>query len=214
MRVQETTLVGAAANPDGIVASVTPGAGGPLTLLVTTLSPPRRVMITAAANETARTFTIVGVDRYGRPVTETLAGPNATTTLSTWEYQSLTSISVDAATTGAIEIGWNNVFYTQWFPLDHNRTPFNVSLAVHFFTAGMAANWTVQHTFQSDLLRNGPRGHNDVTDPIMNHDTLAAATAEGDGNYAFPIIATRLLINSIDDAAVIGFSVQQAGLVQ
>lgn len=106
----------ATADPDGISLSQTPGAAGNLTITgalasggVATLDVPRRVLLTTAADETTKTFTVYGTDRYGRAQSEVLAGVNATTTYTSRDFLTVTRVAVSAATTGAVTIGTNGV---------------------------------------------------------------------------------------------------------
>jgi len=74
-------------------------------------------------------------------------------------------------------------------PMNLNTSPFNVGFAV--IVSG-TVNYTVQHTFD------------DVYSPTFNagtatwfaHPTIASLAANADGNYAFPVTAIRLLVNS------------------
>lgn len=63
------------------------------------------VSITAAANETARTFTILGKDANGRPQAEEVTGPNATTSRSLKHFTTIDRIFSDADTAGAVQFG-------------------------------------------------------------------------------------------------------------
>ena len=64
-----------------------------------------RVSITAAANESARTFTILGRDANGRPQAEEIAGPNTTTSEGVKHFTKIDRVIVDADTAGAITVG-------------------------------------------------------------------------------------------------------------
>lgn len=69
-----------------------------------------RVYITAAGNESAKTFTINGYifsPNFPGPiaVSETLTGPNASTVGSTNTYAIVTSVTVSGATAGAVQVG-------------------------------------------------------------------------------------------------------------
>ena len=55
-----------------------------------------RVSITAAANESARTFTILGRDANGRPQAEEIAGPNTTTSEGVKHFTKIDRVIVDA----------------------------------------------------------------------------------------------------------------------
>lgn len=97
---------------NGIITAVTAAAAGAITLTgalvasgIATLSGERRILIYAAGNESARTFSIVGQDSAGVAVTENITGPNAGTVYSASTYRTITSVTVDAATAGNIEVG-------------------------------------------------------------------------------------------------------------
>jgi hypothetical protein len=66
------------------------------------------IQLYAAADDTGRTFTVVGADRLGNTVTETITGPGlGLITAGTTKFWSLKSVTPDAATAGAIEVGVN-----------------------------------------------------------------------------------------------------------
>lgn len=105
----------APADADGIALSQTPSGSGNLTLngvysgTVTSgqyvASEGRLITITAAANESARTFTVTGTDRDDAALVWSPAGPNATTTTSTSYFKTITTIAIDGAASGAITVG-------------------------------------------------------------------------------------------------------------
>lgn len=64
-----------------------------------------RFSITAAGNESARTFTILGDDANGRPMAEERAGPNATTVEGNKHFTKIRRVIVDANTAGVVSIG-------------------------------------------------------------------------------------------------------------
>lgn len=99
---------------DSIAVAQTPAAGGQQDLTidgalatdgVATLAMVQPVSITAAANETARTFTVIGLDANGRPQAEEIAGPNATTGDGVKNFSVITRVFVDADTAGAVSVG-------------------------------------------------------------------------------------------------------------
>lgn len=106
---------------NSVCASQTPGAAGALTLNGTLASSvptgtaiaylPQgvRIYITGGSNESGKTFVVTGY-RFapqGGPfvVTETITGPNASTVSSLNVYDQIISITVSAATAGAITVG-------------------------------------------------------------------------------------------------------------
>jgi hypothetical protein len=195
MRPITFTKTLAASSANNICLSQKPGGAGALTINgaaatagVATLDTQRIVGITSDANDSGNTLTITGTDGYGRTISETVTGPNTTTVSSTLNYKTVTSITISGAAVGNFTIGTTGVGASEWHPVDYIGNPTNTSIAC--VVAG-TVNYTVQHT------------HDDIFDPVtalnptaINHASLAAQTATGDGNYAFPIRAIRVVINS------------------
>lgn len=75
---------------------------------------------------------------------------------------------------------------TAWMPVDWRQSPFNASVSV---VVTGTVNYDVEHTF-SDVFDPA------VTPTVFDHATLAAQTANGNSNYAFPIRAVRITVNS------------------
>lgn len=65
-----------------------------------------------------------------------------------------------------------------------NATPFNVGFGV---VKTGTVDFTVQHSFDDPAV-----GFSDW----FNHPTVAAQIANADGNYAFPVTAIRITMNS------------------
>lgn len=61
-------------------------------------------------------------------------------------------------------------------------------------SSGAVVNYTVQHTFDNVYAV----GFNPATAKWFDHPTVAAATADDDGTYAFPVRAVRLNVASSD----------------
>ena len=104
----------AAADPNGICTTQTPGGAGDLTINgalatagVATLVPARNVTITSGgASETGKTFTVTGTATDGTAVTEAIAGPGVSATVSTTAlFKTVTQVAVDGATSGSVTVG-------------------------------------------------------------------------------------------------------------
>jgi len=66
------------------------------------------VLIYGAGADTGRTFTVVGEDVNGNRITESITGPGAgLIVLGSTKFYHITSVTPDAATAGAIEVGVN-----------------------------------------------------------------------------------------------------------
>lgn len=72
---------------------------------IATLDVARIVSLTGTGDNSLVNFTLTGKDVYGASMTQTLAGPNATTVYTTKAFKTLTSIAVDAATASGIDVG-------------------------------------------------------------------------------------------------------------
>ena len=84
-------------------------------------------------------------------------------------------------------------------------TPFNVGIGV---VVSGTVNYTVQHTFDNIFAA----GYDASTGNWFNHASLASQTGNADGNYAFPVTAIRLTVNSGSGTATI--TIVQAGVGQ
>ncbi len=80
-------------------------------------------------------------------------------------------------------------------PLDPSISPFNVGIGV---VVSGTVNYTIQHTF--DNIQDAS-----VTPTWFSHPTLASLTANADGNYAFPVTAVKVLVNSGTGSATATF---------
>ena len=82
--------------------------------------------------------------------------------------------------------------------MNTNISPFNVGFGV---VVSGTVNYTVQHTFDDP-------GVGFTT--WYSHPTIAAQTANADGNYAFPVTGVKVLVNSGSGTATL--NLVQAGI--
>jgi hypothetical protein len=158
--------------------------------------------IQSAANLAAITFTLTGTDPDGNAQTEAIVGPNIATVYGLKYWKTLNTVSV-SSTLGAntANIGWKDDCVGATFPLDWRQDSFAVSLGID---VSGTINYTIEHTFRrmSDGFPS--------TFLWLPHSSLVTKTVDSDGNYAFPVTATRLHVNSLTAGATIGFHVVQA----
>ena len=180
---------------DGICASQTPAGAGNLTIAgalastgTVTLNHGHLVLITCAGADAGRTFTITGTDFRGETITEAISGSDAGTSQGSSYFKSITQVAVDAATADAITIGVNGLSASNWYPLDIYKKPFDVSLSV---VLSGTTTYTIQHTFDDVQVLTDL---NSIS--TFNHASLAAKTVSDDGNYAYPCVATRIILTS------------------
>jgi len=79
-----------------------------------------------------------------------------------------------------------------------NATPFNVGFGV---VKTGTVDFTVQHSFDDPAVG---------FTTWFNHPTVAAQIANADGNYAFPVTAIRITMNS--GAGTVTLKLIQAGI--
>ena len=110
--IDGTTDFGDTFDRNGIMTASTPSGAGSLTLngaLVTngiaTLSGQRKILIYSDGNESGIIFGITGQNSLGVGVTENINGPNVGTVYSTNTFKTISSITVNGAGAGNIEIG-------------------------------------------------------------------------------------------------------------
>ena len=189
----------AAASANAICLSQTPAAAGAMALNgalvvsgVAVMDNPRRVLITAAGNESAKTFTVTGTGANGNTVSEVITGPNAATAQSVLDYKTVTSITISAAAAGAITVGTSGVGGSRWVSFD--------AFAPSFISLQCNVTGTINYTVQTTL--------NDPYDPITpvapasvvwvnsSDSAVVGATANQQSNFLFCPVYARILINS------------------
>jgi len=83
--------------------------------------------------------------------------------------------------------------------MDTYISPFNVGFGV---VVSGTVNYTVQHTFDNPQTVASPTW--------FSHPTVAALAVNQDGNYAFPVAAIKVIVNSGAGSATM--TVIQAGI--
>lgn len=201
----------AAAVANNICLAQSPGAAGNLTLNgslvsggVATLDTARVVGITSTGNDSGRTFTITGTDSEGKTISETLTGPNTTTVSSTYNYATVTSISISAASVGSITVGTTAVGASGGVALDQYISPFAISL--FYVVASGSVTVTVQYT-SDDIFASGFSWE---SASWTDHPNLSGKAANADSNLAYPASGVRMKITTGTGTARL--IVRQAGI--
>lgn len=154
----------------------------------TTLDMPRRVIITSAGNDSAKTFTIRGTDWNGRTISETVTGANAGIAQSAYDYKSVTYVAISSAAAGAVKVGTNGVASSRPIILD------SFALAPTALQADVSG--TVNYTIQQSLDNPAKVGYTSVTWVDHPDTNVVSATADKQANYAYVPVATRITLNS------------------
>lgn len=231
------TLALSAASANAIALSQTPAGAVALTLNgalvaggVATLTggvtsniadKARRISIASAGADTARVFTVVGTNRYGVAQGETITGvSNGGGAIgSVLDYATVTSVSVDAATAGAITVGTNNTGSTPWV-LDDFLSPYwALSIAVLLQTG--AATFSVEHIYDDPnktlpSLAPTPQqwsmSASSATPPtVWTNAVINGSTASAETQYPNqPIMAHRATITA-GQGTIVLYSTQAGG---
>jgi len=207
----------AAVDADGICKSQTPAAGGAQSLNINgdltdtvlfdvtaaTYSGDsagiagRKIAFVFAANETGRTFTITGTDQDGAAQSNTLAGSTGTVE-DTLYWQTITSITVDADTAGALTVGTVDEIITKTWMLNYYHD-YPATVAVAGLTG--TCQFDIDETFD-DVLANGASSANWIAAQSNKSADLAASI----DRYAS---AVRLKFDSYTAGAELQFHIMQ-----
>lgn len=185
MKTVKKTYSMRATTAGAICASQTPAGAGNLTINGTLASGgtvtlasgnyiPQRIRITSAGNDSGRTFTLTGKDRFGNTQSESITGANAGSANCTKNYSVITSISVDAATAGALTVDTLGTAETGWVQTSTLTNPFNVGYQVDIGTA----TFTIEGTM-ADLSSTS------------NHESAPSFTVEASGSSDVSGVITK-----------------------
>ena len=162
----------------------------------------RQVLITndAARDDTLITVTIVGTDADGKPQTETIAGPDASTTTVTTKFfltvTSVTPLSTIGANTW--DIGHNDIIASKTIPL--NIVSESAAMAAIDVTGTIAFDLEVTY----DQVNSKDFTWTDQSTPTwINATNLTNKTANIIGALDLGAQAARVVINSYTDTAEI-----------
>lgn len=214
-RLKTYSVTPAAADDNGICASQTPAAGGVQNLTlngalvtggVAVMDIQRHVIITSAADDHSRTFTVYGVDGIGHTISEAVTGVSGGAASTTKNFKTVTRVTTDDNTAGAVIVGTNTAFETAWYPVDRYDS-YGYGFGVDITGVG---NYTVQHTYD-DPFPQGPVTPNmDFTLKAYDHAEVAGKTTDQHGSYdmiAETITAMRLKVNSFTAGASFVFRI-------
>jgi hypothetical protein len=160
----------------------------------------RKLSLTSANNLSAVTFTITGTAN-GRSVTETIFGPNATTIQTVNYYDSVISITSNAAFT-ALSVGIGQTGFTAWYSHDYDRTVLNLGIQV-------VVLGTITYSWQTTL-----DNVQTVLNPIVFTPIVAMTAAATDqlANYTNPTGWSRIAVTASTGAATLTETICQQGL--
>lgn len=207
----------AAADDDCICLSQA-GTGGAFTLngvaatgspAVAVLDTQRRVLITCAGNDLAKTFSVYGTVEGNSAIIEQLAGGSGSTVATAHDFLTVAKVTCSATPAGNVKVGTNGVGSTPWYNFNTNITPDNTSINVQVTGT---VNYTVQYTFDDpNKFTQSSIGLNLAVIPTTLDDAvLAGQTATNQSYAAYPYWGARCVINS--GTGTIKMTIIQAGV--
>ena len=193
----------AAANPTSIAALQTPTGAGALALngsyvnlgsgvAVMPNATAVKVTINGAGNNSGVQFTITGTNQNNSLTVETIPGANNGTVTTTNYFLTVQSVTVSAATDGAVSVGSSALASSAWVNYD-TWSLSQVSIQVDVLGV---ANFTVQQTLDDPNSPTNPVAPIDmqwVNHPDVN---LVNGTATAQSNYGYVPAYSRVLLNS------------------
>jgi hypothetical protein len=191
-------LASASANNIALSQTVTGAAnvtlnGALVTNGVAVLDKPRQVLITNVGNDSGITFTVVGTDRYGASLSQTVTGTSGSTVATTVDYATVTRITTSGSTSiSGITVGTNGVAGSEWVRFDE-YAPSNISIQC---TVSGTVNYTVQSTLDDPNSPTNPVAINAVTWVDPTDTAVVSQSATKQSNFLFAPIYARVLLNS------------------
>lgn len=169
----------------------------------------RQVLITNddARDDTAITVTVVGTDADGRAQTETIAGPDASTTTATTKFfltvESVTPVSTIGTNTW--DIGHTDVCVSKTYPLNHWS---DVACPILGNVTG-TANFTAELTFDPPNRPDEFTWTDQNTPVWIGSTNVSGKTADIFSTLDTGAYAMRMKINSYTDTAELQFWLSQ-----
>jgi len=190
----------AASNATSIAASQSPGAGTIAIANTTsgvTLDVQRRISIVSGGNDSGINFTVNGTNQSGAPISDTIAGGNATAVQTNQDFLTVTSIGHTGSVASTLTAGTNGVGSSQWQILNWFDTTPVLNIAVEIRTG--TANYTIEYTLDDPNILPGTGGLNASGLPYafpFPDPVLAGNSTTGHTSYQIPILAFRMTTNS------------------
>ncbi len=200
-----------AANATAIVNAVGTSAAGVAFALVSTtvvLDIQRRVAFSVAGNESANTFTIVGLNQANNTVTDSVKGTNLGAFQSNLDFKTVLSVTPLSATSGTVTVGTNGVGSSLWQIINWNAAPINLGISVEARN-GTSMSFTVDYTLDdpNNLIAGLPYPVPYTSLIVGTGFTTSNVTV---GSISFPVTAVRL--TTTGGTGQLWFRMLQAGI--
>lgn len=164
-----------------------------------------QVNITSAANISAITFTLTGIDPDGYTITEDVTGPNATTVESTKYFKRLDSVAI-SATLGAntVDIGFVDEVASKTYPLNWRSS----EVAMHFDVTG-TLDYTLQQVYEN-FQQSVYTGQSTLSWVNSEDTTVVNATTSQISSFDVMPTGIRVLLNSYSSGAKLDIHIVQS----
>lgn len=183
---------------DGLANDVNSASGVALTLAATSAGDgmAHLIILTPSGSITGN-FSLTGTDPDGNAQTETVATDTVNAVTSTKYFKTVTEVLAPSGI-GAetIDIGWTDDAVSPTFIPDYKQANFSMGIGCDIVGT---ISYDIQHSF--DDFFDSSVAYSAKT--WLDHSSLAAKTADADGNYAAPVRAIRILLNSLSSGATI-----------
>lgn len=171
---------------------------GTFSVAVFTGATARQVTIVAAADESTKTFVVTGTNAAGAVMSETVAGPNATTATTVSYFRTVTSVTISANATGALTVGMTNTAASPWVRFD-DFAPSNISIQCN---VSGSATYTVQSTLDDPNDPFNPVAAGSMTWVNISDTNVVGATTSQQSNFLFAPRYARVLLTTTSTGSV------------
>jgi len=205
MRPKVITTVTLDSDANGISVDQTTSGAADLTITgvlasggVATIAEAQKVLIEGVGDNDEVNFTITGTDADGHVMSETLVGADSGTVTTAAAFKTVTTIAVDSAVDGNVEIGVLNTngLIGPSVPVNWRQSPFNISLSAEELKDGGTA--FIQYTVD-DPTATYTNGFSTDANWVSGPAAVANITDSGDDAIDYPIRAVRGIL-TVGDA--------------
>lgn len=165
--------------------------GSTVTGGVATLDLPRRVLVTSTGTDTSINFKIVGTDRNGASMTETIKGGSSGNPVYTAnDFLTVTAVTPSGNTAANVTVGTNTIASSAPMIVDFFANPNQIGCSI-------AVVGTANYTIQEALDDLSPAWNIGANTPTWSNDpNFTAQTNNLQGQLSGPFTMIRILINS------------------
>ena len=166
----------------------------------------RQVTITPTGDESANTFVVTGTNVMGMPISETVAGKNASASTTTSYFLTVTSVTIASNAANALTVGMTNTAVSPWVRFD-DFAPSNISIQC---TVTGSATYTVQSTLQDPYDPISPVDAAAMTWVDSSDTNVVAATATKQSNFLFAPKYARVALTTTSTGSVSAVMLQSS----